>query len=89
MRRIRNEQSHVISFIFGTCLNVDARDGRGLTGRTWTDGTDVDGRDGTWTDVDGRDGRDGTGWNREVVILPPIWSFGASPAAESLEPRFR
>ena len=35
---------------------TDGRDGRGRTGRTWTDGTDVD----------------GTGWNREVVISPPI-----------------
>ena len=67
MSRIRNEQSHVIGFIFATCLNVDGRDGRGRMGRTWTDGTDVDGRDGrgrTWTDgtdVDGRDGRGRTG----------------------------
>ena len=64
MRRIRNEQSHVICFRFATCLNVDGRDGRGRRGRTWTDGTDVDGRGRTgrtWTDgtdVDGR-GRKG------------------------------
>ena len=44
--------------------DMDGRDGRGQTGRTWTDGTDGTGRGRTgrmWTDgtdVDGRDRRD-------------------------------